>query len=235
MNKRYLLLVACTVLFMGCKKETRTPDEWREIAEAKLNELEALVATIPCSQKHEAAIERVAQYCGEIYYPVTLSIKEKFDRLRREYERASRQQWQSFINEGGVIDCFGRNPQPIRIDCENNKLLVYTVRNVPIGEAQEMAEELHAKIQHYKDTVSCAGNQQWWLEVVQNLESDELEVVPLRFGNDPQEWAETFSDYQVLVSRLRQAAGNETYPRLAKRPTGTVACVEGKPVIEFEE
>lgn len=235
MNNGYYVLIACMVLFVGCKKETLTSEEWRELAEARFNQIEALVATIPCSQQSEAVIERVAQYCGESYFPVTPAIKAKFNRLRKEYEQASSRRWRTFIDEGGVIDCFGRNPQPIRIDCENNQLLVYTVRNLPIEEAREIAVNLHTKIQLYKDTVSCTGNQQWGVELVQNLESDELEVVPLRYDNDLQGWSDAFSDYQVLVYRLWEAAGKESYPRLAKQPTGVVACVEGEPIIEYEE
>ena len=233
MNKGYLVLVACAVLFTGCKKEKRTSEEWRELAEAKLNEIETLVATIPCSQQNKAVIEGVMQYCGEIYYPVTSPIKSKFDRLRREYQRLSKNQWGAFGDEGGVIDCFGRSPQPIRIGCEDNKLLVYTARNLPLEEAQEMASDLHAKIQHYKDTVSCDGNQRWGYEVVWNLESDELEVLPLFHGVTSPQWADVFSDYQIFVYRIREAAGIDTYPRLSKQPKG-VACEDGKPVIEYE-
>src|SRR3546814_8296373 len=79
-------------------------------------------------------LESVAQYCVETYYPVTASIKTKFNRLREAYEQLSRRQWGAFIDGGGVIDCFGPNPQPIRIGCEDNRLLVYTVRN-QIGRA----------------------------------------------------------------------------------------------------
>lgn len=234
MNNGYLVLIASAVLLVGCKKETRTSEEWRELAETRFKQLEALVATIPCSQQNEAVIERVAQYCGESYFPVTPAIKAKFNQLREAYEQASRQQWRSFNDEGGVIDCFGRNPRPIRIACENDQLLVYTVRNLPMEEAGEMATDLHTKIKQYKDTVSCAGKQQWGIEVVRNLESDELDVLPLRYGDGSGDWADIFSDYQVLVYRLWEAAGTETYPRLAKHPIG-VSCVDGKPVIEYEE
>src|SRR3546814_8622469 len=120
MNNGYYVWIACAVLLMGCKKETRTSEEWRELAEGKLNEIEALVATIPCSQQGEAVIESVAQYCGETYYPVTASIKTKFNRLREAYEQLSRRQRGAFIDGGGVIDCFGPNPRPIRIGCDDN-------------------------------------------------------------------------------------------------------------------
>jgi len=236
MNKGYLLIL-CAILFLGCKKETRTFDEWQALAEAKLNEIEALVATIPCAQQSEAVIESVAQYCGERYYPVTPSIKAKFNRLREQYEQFDSRRWAALIDEGGVIDCLDPTPQPIRLGCQDNKLLVYTTYNLPIEEARERVEDLHAVIQHYKDTISCAGNQQWGIEVVQNLESDELEAVPVRYDNDGsilQKWWRTFADYQVLVYRLWQDAGSETYPRLAKQPTG-VRCVDGKPIVEYKE
>ena len=71
MNNGYYVLLACAVLSMGCKKETATSQEWRELAERKLHEIEALVATIPCSQASDAVIEHVAQYCGETYYRLT--------------------------------------------------------------------------------------------------------------------------------------------------------------------
>ncbi|HWK99995.1 MAG TPA: hypothetical protein VNQ55_08615, partial [Parapedobacter sp.] len=207
--------------------------EWGELAAARLNEIEALVATVPCSKQREAVIESVKQYCGKAYYPVTPSIKTKFDELRAAYEQFSRHRWSTFIDEGGIIDCFGLDPQPIGIGCEDNRLLVYTVRNLPIGKAREMANDLHAKIQQYKDTVSCVASQQWGMEVVQHLISGELEVLPLLYGDNVQEWRYTVADYQVLVRRLWQAAGKESYPRLEKRPIG-VGCVDGKPIIEYD-
>lgn len=235
MNYGYLLLVACAFLLAGCKKDSLTSEEWGELADAKLNEIEALVATVPCSQRDEAVIESVEQYCGEIYYPVTPSIKTKFNRLRDAYEQASRRRWGAFIDEGGVIDCFGPSPQPIRIDCEDNDLLVYTVSNLPIAEAREMAEDLQAEIAHYKDTVTCSGNQQWRIDVVQDLVSGAWDVLPFLYGDNFQQWRYNVSDYQVLVRRLWHATGNETYPALVKRPTGVVTCVDGKPVVEYEE
>ncbi|MGV3764251.1 hypothetical protein [Parapedobacter sp.] len=45
-------------------------------------------------------------------------------------------------------------------------------------EAREIVEDLHVKIQHYKDTVSCTASQQaMGVEVVHGLGSDEPEYI----------------------------------------------------------
>lgn len=233
MYKPYLLLALAITAFVACKKEERSSEEWALLADAKKKEIEALIATIPCSRQSEATVDGIQYYCGTTYYPVIPSIQSTFDRLRRQYEKLYSNYIDALYGEGVVIDCFDRDPQPIRIDCEDDKLLVYTVRNLPIDEARDMAAELYTKIQHYQDTVSCQNGQGWHYYPVLHAQTAEWMVLPLLQGAGSLEWYDVFSDYQVLSYRIREADGNQAYLPLDNHPK-SVTCENGKPVIQYE-
>lgn len=239
--KTLSLFLCLIVLFSGCKKDERTADEWGQLAEAKLKEIEALGENLSCQQQANVSIQEIATGCSSKLYPVLNSDVQTFNVLKEEYTDLLGKQAEAFHkNNPNVIidpcwDVLWSYEQPIRLECKDNKVQLITTSNVSITEAAPIAENAYKGLMNYLNNQTCTDNAGWDYTAILNEKSQTLVYIPFSRKGDIRQLQRMASLYNSLILRIINDAETPATPGIALHRVKNIECLNGKPTIIMEE
>jgi len=238
-----LVLFGLIAVFSACKKEKLTTEEWMLLANDQLKEMEQLTADIPCEQQSDVTIEEFgdAFSCHLWYFPVAPSIKTRFVDFRDRFLQYRSNYVNAIQEKGGIVEiCFDQDmsfwtdTQPVRVDCVGGNVKLITTENIDLEEAESLVVELYEQIKHYKDTVTCTGDEHWYHTAVIGDGYDDFEDIPYTPMHDYATLKKVLSTYNSLKFRILKEKGDVGYVNIGNR-IPKVECVDGKPVIRYEK
>ncbi|MES2651982.1 MAG: hypothetical protein V4663_09585 [Bacteroidota bacterium] len=231
------LCFAFALLFLGCKKEELTAAQWGERAIAKHNEILALSANIPCSQKAKVSVQTIQLDCTVQFYPIISSDLAKYEKLKKEYLDFINKQYAAWNKEGLIVEpCFETlwaTNQPIRLDCKDDKVYLITAENLPVDEAKVLITSTKSQLNNLTDALSCTSEVNWHYARLINHQTMSIEYIPYSSTADYKELRAKASLYNRLnlnVIKAEQKGNNFTNIKTIEK----IECVNGKPVIRFK-
>ncbi len=231
------LSFALALLFSGCKKEELTAAQWGERSAAKRNEILALSANIPCSQKANAVVQTIQLDCTVQFYPILSSDLKKYEKLKKEYLEFINKQYAAWNKEGLIVEpCFETlwaTDQSIRLDCKNDKVYLITAENLPVEEAKSLITATKSQLDNLTNTLSCTSEAGWSFARLINYQTMSVEYIPYSGTTDYKELKAKASLYNRLnlnVIKAEQKGNSFTNIKTVDK----IDCVNGKPVIRFK-
>lgn len=231
------LSFAIILLFSGCKKEKLTAAQWGERASAKRNEILALSANIPCSQKAQVTVQTIQGNCTAQFFPILSADLQKYESLKKEYLDLTGKQYEAWNEEGLIVEpCYETlwaADQPIRLDCKADKVYVVTAGNLPVEEAKSLITTTKNQIDNLTTALSCTSDANWSFTRLINHQTMSMEYIPFSYTADYQELKAKVSLYNSLNINVINAEqkGNKLSDI---KTVEKVECVNGKPVIKFK-
>jgi hypothetical protein len=221
----------------SCKKDERTAAEWGELASAKRNEIQALTSNIPCNQKGNVTIQEMSNGCSIQYFAIQASDLAKYEKLKKEYLEFTNKQYAAWNREGLIVDpCYESiwaSEQPIRLDCNADKVQLITSENVDIDEAKALIGGTEELIADFVNAQNCTNTTSWAYTALINYKTMKVEFIPYSRTVDYSALKEKISLYNRLNFRVIEAAG--TGPNFQhERQVDKIECIDGKPVIKFK-
>jgi len=235
---RALALSACIIaLLSACKKDERTVSEWGQLAEAKLRQIERLSSDLPCQQQANVVIKDLSNGCSSKLYPILNSDLETFEKLKEEYINLVGKQTDAMIKEGIIIDpcqdLFWSHEQPIRLDCNNDKIQLITSYNVSVSEAAPLAENTYNQLMRYVESQVCTDNSGWDYTAIVTDSPSRIQYIPFSRKGDVRELQKIASLYNVLKLRIINNSGEQPVYNSQPKGVKSVECVNGKPTIQL--
>ncbi len=231
------LSCALILLFSGCKKEKLTAAQWGELAVAKRNEILALSANIPCSQKAQVTVQTIQGDCTAQFFPILSADLQKYERLKKEYLDLTDNQYEAWNKEGLIVEpCFESLwaiDQPIRLDCKDDKVYVVTADNLPVEEAKSLITTTRNQLDNLTTALSCTSDANWSFTRLINQQTMSMEYIPFSYTADYKELQAKVSLYNRLninVINAEQKGNNLSDIKTVEK----IECVNGKPVIKFK-
>ena len=225
------------LLFSGCKKEKRSAAQWGELAAAKRNEILALSANIPCSQKAQVTVQSIQGNCTLQFFPILSADLQKYERLKKEYLDFTDKQYDAWYKEGLVVEpCFESlwaTDQPVRLDCKDDKVYLITAGNLPVEEAKSLITTTKNQLDQLTAALSCTSDANWSYTRLINYQTMSMEFIPFSRATDYKEFQSKVSLYNTLnlnVIKAEQKGNNLTNIQTVEK----IECVNGKPVIKFK-
>lgn len=236
--KSLTIVLAVILLFLSCKKQQLTSTELGNMAEAKLTEIKTLAADIPCNQLSNVTIQDLSTSCSASFYPIKSSDLSKFNSLKKEYFDLLNQQTSAMVKEGYVIDpCFETiwvRDQPIRLECNADKVQLITTMNINIEEAKPLAVKTYEEVMVIVKAQTCTNETAWVPTVLIKDKIMEFEYIPYSRTQDYSELKKKVSLYNRLKYRILLAQNPADYV-VPTVKVDKVECVNGKPVIKFKD
>lgn len=234
--KPLTIVLAVVLLFVSCKKDGLTVTELGNMAEAKLTEIKTLAAEIPCSERDNVSIQEISTGCSTSYYTVKSSDVTRFSNLKREYFDLLDKQTDAMVKQGIIIDpCFESIwiiEQPIRLECNNNKVQLITSANLGIEEAKTLAAKTYEEIMTIVNAQTCTNESAWMSTALIKDKIMEVEYIPYLRTQDYTALKKKVSLYNGLKYRIILAQGSADYTP-SKVKVEKIDCVNGKPVIKL--
>jgi len=225
------------LLFSGCKKEKRSAAQWGELAAAKRNEILALSANIPCSQKAQVTVQSIQGNCTLQFFPILSADLQKYERLKKEYLDFTDKQYDAWYKEGLIVEpCFESlwaTDQPVRLDCKDDKVYLITAGNLPVEEAKSLITTTKNQLDQLTAALSCTSDANWSYTRLINYQTMSMEFIPFSRATDYKEFQSKVSLYNALnlnVIKAEQKGNNLTNIQTVEK----IECVNGKPVIKFK-
>lgn len=235
--KPLTILLAVTLLFLGCKKKELTATEWGELATAKMNEIKDLTANIPCNQQTEVSVQEMPAGCSVTYYPVKASNQAQFDKLKKEYFALLNKQSAAMSREGYILDPCHESiwmaEQPIRLECKAGKVEVITSKNISIEEAKPLAAQTYEEIMAAVNAQTCTNGLDWVPTFLIKDKIMDVQVIPYPRTQGDSALKKKISLYNRLKIRIIEAQGPVVYVR-PELKMDRIDCVNGKPVIHYK-
>ena len=231
------LILALMILFSACKKEELTAAQWGERAVAIRNEMQALSANIPCSQKSSVSVQTLQLDCSAHFYPILSSDLAKYEKLKKQYLDYLNKQYTAWSNEGLIVDpCYNvlwAKDQPIRLDCKDDKVQLITAENLPVEEAKTLILATKTQLDNLTGALSCTSEANWSYTRLINYQTMSWEYIPYSRTSDYKELHAKASLYNTLNIRVIQA--EEKGNNLGNSKTvEKVECLNGKPILKFK-
>ena len=229
--------LAIALLCSGCKKEKLSAARWGELAVAKRNEILALSANIPCSQKAQVAVQTLQRDCTVQVFPILSSDLQKYERLKKEYLDLIDQQYAAWNEEGLIVEpCFETvwaDDQPIRLDCKDDKVYGITAKNLSVVEAKSLIITTKKELDILTAALSCTSEANWSFARLINYETMSMEYIPYSRTADYKELKAKASLYNTL--NLNVIKAEQKGNALANiKNVEKIECLNGKPVIKFK-
>lgn len=228
---------ALILLFAGCKKEKRSAAQWGELASAKRNEIQALSANIPCSQKAHVAVQTIQGNCSVQFFPILSADLQKYEKLKKEYLDLTDKQYDAWYKEGLIVEpCFESlwaTDQPVRLDCKDDKVYLITAGNLPVEEAKSLITTTKKQLDQLTNALSCTSDANWSSTRLVNYQSMSMEYIPFSRTTDYKEFQAKVSLYNTLnlnVIKAEHKGNNLTDIKIVEK----IECLNGKPVIKFK-
>ena len=225
------------LLFSGCKKEKRSAAQWGELAAAKRNEILALSANIPCSQKAQVAVQSIQGNCTLQFFPILSADLQKYERLKKEYLDFTDKQYDAWYKEGLIVEpCFESlwaTDQPVRLDCKDDKVYLITAGNLPVEEARSLITTTKNQLDQLTTALSCTSDANWSYTRLINYQTMSMEFITFSRATDYKEFQSKVSLYNTLnlnVIKAEQKGNNLKDIKIVEK----IECLNGKPVIKFK-
>jgi len=237
LSKTICLSLVLALSFSGCKKEELSAKQWGERAIAKRNEILALSANIPCSQKANVAVQTIQHDCSVQFFPILSSDMQKYEKLQKEYLDFTNKQYEAWNKEGLIVEpCFESlwaTNQPIKLDCKDDKVQLITAENLPVEEAKSMIVTTRSQIESLIASLNCTSGTNWSFTRLINSQTMSFEYIPYSSPLDYKEFKAKVSLYNKLNINVINAEKKGT--ALANVKTvEKIECENGKPVIKFK-
>ncbi|WP_316811655.1 hypothetical protein [Pedobacter heparinus] len=236
--KPFIILLAVTLLFSGCKKDELTVTELGNMAEAKLKEIQTLSADIPCSLQNEVAVQEISTGCSVTYYPVKAADQVQFNKLKKEYFDLLGKQADAMVKQGVMIDpCFESiwvSEQPIRLECKADKVELITSGNISIEEAKILATQSYEEIMAAVNAQTCTSGSEWVSTALIKDKIMKVEFIPYLRTQDYSALKKKVSLYNGLKARIIEAQGPIDFVRNELK-VESIDCINGKPVIKLNK
>jgi len=231
-------LLCLIILFSACKKDERTVSEWGQLAESKLKEIEMLSEDLPCQEQANFSIQELSNGCSSKPYPILSSDVETFNKLKQEYFDLLGKQTDAMIEEGYIIDpCWNELwnfEQPIRLECNNNRMQLITSQNLSIEEAKPLADATYNKIMDFVNSQTCTDASSLDYTALVKDKVMNLQYIPYSRKSDITELQKMASLYNSLKFRIINSEGPTDYETNIKR-VKSIECANGKPTIVLED
>ncbi|MNX87161.1 hypothetical protein D3C86_1190750 [compost metagenome] len=235
-TKPLTIVLALMFLFLGCKKDETTVNEWGKMAEAKLTEIKKLTSGIPCSQKDNVSIQEVSTGCSTSYYTVKSSDVNNFNKLKKEYFDLLGKQVDAMVRMGIIIDpCYESiwiTEQPIRLECNADTVQLISSKNISIEEAGPLATKTYDEIMAIVNAQTCTSESAWLPTALIKDKIMEVEFIPYLRTQDFSVLKKKVSLYNGLKYRILRAQGQADYVP-SKVKVEKIECVNGKPVVKL--
>lgn len=234
--KPLTIVLAVALLFLSCKKEELTVTELGNMAEAKLMELKALSADIPCSEQANVSMAELSTGCSASWYPVRSSDLTRFDNLKKEYFDLLGKQADAMAKQGVITDpCYEfiwMADQPIRLECKDGKVELITSGNISIEEAKPLAVQTYEEIMTAVNAMTCASGSDWAATPLIKDKIMDVQYIPYLRTQDHAAFKKKIALYNRLKLRIIEAQG-PVEPVRTELKVDRVDCVNGKPVIKY--
>ncbi|MBE9598596.1 hypothetical protein [Pedobacter sp. MC2016-24] len=232
-----LTIVLTIALFcLGCKKKERSSTDWAELATAKMSEITALTANIPCSQQADVSIQEIPLDCSTNYYPVKTSDKSKFEKLKKEYLDLLSAQSKAMYNEGYIVEpCFESiwiSEQAIRLECKSGAVQVITSANLSIEEAKPLAAKTYEEIMAIVNAQVCTNASAWGFTPLIKDRLMDVDFITYLAVENYTAFKKKVSLYNRLKARIIQAEGPADVVK-PQMQVEKIECVNNKPVIKL--
>lgn len=230
----------CLVLILSaCKKDERSVSEWGQLAQAKLRQIEILSSDLPCQQQANVTIQDLSNGCSSKLYPILNSDLKTFENLKAEYFDLVGKQTDAMIKEGVIIDpcvdMLWNQEQPIRLECNNNKIQLITSYNISVDEAGPLAEDAYKQLMRHVDSEVCADNSGWDYTALVRDSPLRIQYIPFSRKGDVKELQKIASLYNGLKLRIINNSGEQPIYDSQPKRVKSVECVNGKPSILFAD
>lgn len=234
--KPLTIVLAVMFLFLSCKKDELTVTELGNMAEATLTEIKTLASDIPCSEQGNVSIQEISTGCSTSYYPVKASDLTSFNNLKKEYFDLLGKQADAMVKQGIIIDpCFESVwiiEQPIRLECNADKVQLITSANISVEEAQPLAAKTYEEIMAIVNAQTCSNESAWMPTALIKDKIMELEYIPYLRTQDYSILKKKVSLYNGLKYRILQAQAPADYVP-SKVKVDKIECINGKPVVKL--
>lgn len=159
MKKLNLLYFCVFALFFGCSKsEPKTFEYWNNLVNEKLEEINRLVQSVPCTDAGDFEIVRKGGY-----YLVHPSVRIEFDRLQVQLEGLEKERNIAQTREGWIGSPPPMIPShPVRKVCENGKPKLLYVKDLSIEEINTEIPMRYKEIVNFYKDASCTDPNQWF-------------------------------------------------------------------------
>lgn len=238
----FLLLCISGLMFTSaCKDKGKSISEWQDLAQATMDKIHELTDHIPCDQIDATKVKTIHLGCGNTFFPYTNATEERLNSLLDEYLYYSRRVTEAQIEQGIVFEpCPAGSPGAdyIRLDCQDNAVMVVTPKNLPLDEAQEFINAAYERIMSYEAELTCDHLTRLTYIPLLNKEGTAFDVNYILYdlADEKEGIGPDIDLYNTLRSRQIEAQ-NEGEPEYI-RPEGSVEgieCENGKPVIRYTE
>ncbi|MGV3705517.1 MAG: hypothetical protein ACO1NU_09080 [Arcticibacter sp.] len=226
------------MLLSSCKKDERTAKDWRQLTEAKLEEMQSLGKNIPCDKLSDVSLQEVVTGCGERYFPVLRADIDRFNKLKIEYQRYSEELNKAIAKEGWVQDtmpCWAvslTRDQPVRLECRNDKLVVITTEDISIAEAKTLAQITYKQVTDDLNAQTCTSASNWGYAALIKDYTRSVQFVPYSSTGSPLNMKRNIVLYNRLMIRIINAEGSGDLTPNIPAVKG-VECVNGKPRVQL--
>ncbi len=232
MKKHTLLQIFILALFLACSKnEPKSFEYWDDLANKKRSEITALTQSIPCSNIEEFGIVST----GGNYYPVHLSIIEKFARIKLELEDILREREIAGSREGFAWareESLLPNP-PVRKVCQNSKPLLIYSHDLSLEEVNLELPIWYEEIKTFYENVSCNDANQWTGRYILS-QNCSIEAFAVHKTVGKEEMDNKLDVYNMLMVRkmsLEKTKCESGFPAEKLVKNQPVICEAGKPVV----
>lgn len=160
----FLVPIIGFMLFFACSKDSsKSYEYWNEQVNAKAQELNTLLESVPCTNIEEFEIIQHPYYT---YYLVHSSLKKQFEKLQLELDHLQGERNKAAEREGKIFNDAQRfsmpapNP-PVGKVCHNGKAKLRFAYELSLEEVNaELPKRLKELQEFYKD-VTCSNPNDW--------------------------------------------------------------------------
>ena len=231
-------LLAGIVFTSACKREGKSIGEWEDLAQTTMAKIEKLSGQIPCEKFAETKVKTVTIGCGKSFFPYTSETEAELNSLLEDYLYYSGRIQEARIKEGVIYEPCPSVPMAdyIRLDCQDNFVMVITAENLPLAEAQPFIDDAYYRLLEYKAGLTCdALTRLTYLRLLKKEgNAYDVEYLILDRIDIPEGIGKDVALYNQLRQRqLEELSDTPTYIQPQEIVEG-IGCEDGKPVLQFK-
>jgi len=228
MKRIFLFLMLCTAV-LACSKDEKSYEHWSNLANEKLNEIQALSQKVSCTNSDDFEVVSLGYNVYALNHP---SIKKEFEKLQKELENFlakadkvagdNRIDYKSALMEPITL--------PIRKECKNGKATLVFMKDLDLSETdKEIARRKKEIDTFYKDIV-CGNANDWGLIAI--TKDCCPEFIPINNKIKRNEFFMLAHMYNQLVVKKQNLENKTCIGTVCGQKQPTIACEGGKVVLK---
>lgn len=225
MKRIFLFLVLCTAV-LACSKDEKTYEHWSNLANEKLNEIQALTQKVSCTNIDDFEVVSLGYNIYSLNHP---SIKKEFEKLQKEYNNF-RAKADKAAGDGRVYNDMIMLPAtpPIRKECKNGKATLVLIKDLDLAETNKEIVSRKKEIDTFYKDVVCGNANDWSLIAIPKDCCPEF--IPINNKIKRNEFLVLTNTYTQLVSKKHILENKTCVGIVCGQKPPTIAC-EGEKVV----